>query len=42
MTDAADLAPIREAVRALCADFPANIGGGSIASVPIRPSSWRR
>ena len=27
MTEAADLAPIREAVRALCADFPANIGG---------------
>ncbi len=30
----AELEPIREAVRALCAEFPANTGARSIASAP--------
>ena len=37
-----DLAQIREAVRALCAGFPANTGARSTASAAIRPNSSRR
>jgi acyl-CoA dehydrogenase len=36
-----DFAPIRDSVRALCADFPGRIGKNSIASAPIRKNSSR-